>query len=131
MNKIATQAEYDQRHPEVPIERWRNNVLDAIGSIANSDHQAANWFREDRPAGENPDEVICVLFDDSQFELFLIDCDFSLSDRQREAGRSLLSKLNHFLDNTPKSLDPLETINDPRWEEIQVAARHFVAMFSA
>jgi hypothetical protein len=131
MNKSATQAEYDRRYPDVPIERWRNNVLDAIGSIADRDHQAANWFREDTPVWENPDEVICVLFDDSQFELFLIDCDFSLRDQQREAGRSLLSKLNQFFGDTPKSLDPLETINDPRWEEIQFAARHFVAMFSA
>jgi len=129
MNKIATQAEYDQRYPKYPIERWKNNVLDAVESIADRDHQIANWLREDRPAWETPGEVVCVLFDDSQFELFLIDCDFSLNAQQRLAGQSLLSRLNHFCDNTPQSFDPTETLNDPRWEDIQAAARHFIDVF--
>jgi hypothetical protein len=128
---IKTQTDYDLRYPDVPLERWRNNLIDVATRIGDTDYQERNWLRDDRPARENPDEIICSLCDDCLFELFLADCDFSFTVPQREAAQDLSSKMNQFLANTPQSLNPFETLRDPRWEVIQVAARNFVAAFIA
>jgi hypothetical protein len=112
MNIVTSQIEYDQRYPKAPLERWRSNVIDAVTMIGDKAHQEASWLREDRPAWENPNEIINALFDDVQFELFLKDCDFSFTESQRETARSLSVTLNEFLDNTPEWLEPIETLKD-------------------
>jgi hypothetical protein len=129
MKNITSQAEYDIHYPTVPLERWRNNVIDCARSIGDTEHQKKNWFHEDRPAWENPNELINALFDDSVFELFLVDCAYSLSSEQLVAGNELLTKLNSFNTQMPDPLDSLATFNDPRWQEIAIGARHFVASF--
>jgi hypothetical protein len=131
MNIVTSQIEYDQRYPNVPLERWRSNVIDAVTMIGDKAHQESSWLREDRPAWENPNEIINVLFDDVRFELFLKDCDFSFTESQRETAQSLSIMLNEFLDNTPQWLEPIETLKDQRWEEIRIAARNCVVAFSA
>jgi hypothetical protein len=97
--------------------------------IGNTEHQEKNWFREDRPAWENPDELICVFFDDSLFELFLVDCAYSLSSEQLVAGNELSGQLTSFNEQMQGRLDPVATFHDPRWEKIRVSARNFVATF--
>jgi hypothetical protein len=130
MNKITTQAEYDQRYPNVPIERWTNNVVDAVLSIGNREHHVANWFREDRPAWENPNEAVNILMDDCVFELFLQDCDYSLTEQQRRSGHLLMQELNLFLETTPKFLDSAETFSHPQWLIVQSSANDFVSRFT-
>ncbi len=130
MSVIRSQAEYDQHYPTLPIDRWRTNVIEAAIMISDADHQQKTWLHSDREAWETPDEVICVLFDDSLFELFLTDCDFSLSDSQRRSGQKLFESLNRFLPDTPQSLDPQTILLDPRWEAIRVVARDFVESFA-
>jgi hypothetical protein len=131
MNKITTLAEYDERYPTVSLERWRENVVDAVAMIANKDHQEANWLRDDRPAWENPNEAVNALFDDVIFELFLVDCDFSFNEPQRKAAQLLLNKLHDFLHNTPQSLDSEKVLNDPRWQEVRIAAGNFATKFAS
>jgi hypothetical protein len=106
---IASQSDYDSRYPTVPLERWKNNITVSASMLGDEKHQAENWFREDRPAWENPNELICDFFDGVLFELFLEDCAFSLSAEQLHAGQCLLSQLNDFLTATPDTLDSVET----------------------
>jgi hypothetical protein len=127
---IKTQSDYDQRYPDVPLNRWKANVVEAVKRIGDQDHQSSNWLRDDRPAWENPNEVINVLTDDSQFNLFLTDCAYSFSDQQRQAAEDFSTKLNRFVNDTPESLGSKDTLNDPRWEEIRTSANTFVAAFS-
>jgi hypothetical protein len=130
MFNIKSQADYDLRYPTVPLERWINNVVEAARDIGDTDYQARNWFREDRPAWEHPNEMICVLFDDSVFDDFLTDCAFSFSDRQQQSAQIFSTTINRFLNETPQNLDPHGTFHDPRWEEVRITARAFVAAFS-
>jgi len=111
---IKTQSDYDQRYPDVPLNRWQANVVEAVTRIADRDHQSNNWLRDDRPAWENPNEVINVLMDESQFDLFLTDCAYNFSDEQHRAAKDLSGKLNRFINDTPQSLDPGNLLNDPR-----------------
>ena len=130
MSKITIQAEYDQRYPDVPLERWTNNVVDAVLSVGNREHHAANWFREDRLAWENPNEVVNALMDDCLFELFLQDCDYSFTEQQRRAGYLLMEEVNHFLETTPNVLDSAETFSPPQWLIVQSSANDFVNAFT-
>jgi hypothetical protein len=127
---IKTQSDYDQRYPTVPLDRWRENVLEAVKRIGDKEYQSTNWLRDDRPAWESPNEVVSVLIDDSQFDLFLQDCAYSFSDQQQRSAADFSTKLNHFLDASPNSLDPKETLDDPRWEDVQSSANVFVAAFT-
>jgi hypothetical protein len=90
MKNIRSQTEYDIHYPTVPLERWKNNVVDGAQMIGDADHQGRNWFRKDRPAWENPNELICVLFDDAVFELFLVDCAYSLSSATNSWTRTVV-----------------------------------------
>jgi hypothetical protein len=131
MSVVTSQAEYDDRYPNVPLERWRNNVVRAAVMVGDANHQEQNWLRDDRPAWENPNEVINVLIDDCLFDLFLADCDYSFTDIQRVAAQEFSNNLHSFLDQAPQSLDPLETLRDHKWKETRVAARKFVTAFTS
>jgi hypothetical protein len=131
MSSITSKAEYDVRYRTIPLERWRNNIIEACKRIGDQSHQETHWTKNDRPAWENPNEVINVLFDDSSFELFLTDCAFSLSELQLIAGQDLLHKLNNFLANTPQSLDATTTLADPDWKIVRITARRFVDLLGS
>jgi len=128
---IKTQSDYDQHYPSVPITRWRGNVIEAVQRIGDRHYQETNWLRDNRPAWESPNEVISVLVDDCLFELFLQDCAFSFSDEQHQTAADFSIKLNHFLNENPGSLEAEETLNDPRWIDLQVSAMVFVAAFES
>ena len=127
---VKTQSDYDKHYPNVPLNRWRGNVLEAVERIGDKHYQETNWLRDDRPAWENPNEAICVLVDDCVFELFLQDCAFSFSNEQHQAATDFSIKLNRFLNETPKFLEAEETLNDPRWKDVQLSAIVFVAAFA-
>ena len=126
---IKTQSDYDQHYPNVPLTRWRGNVVEAVQRIGDRHYQETHWLRDDRPAWENPNEVINTLADDYQFDLFLQDCAYSFSDQQHQVATDFSIKLNHFLNENPGPLRAKETLNDPRWIDLQVSAMVFVAAF--
>jgi hypothetical protein len=127
---IRTQSDYDKHYPEVPLSRWRENVVEAVERIGDKDYQETHWLRDDRPAWENPNEVVNVLMDDCQFDLFLQDYSFSFSGQQHQAAADFSKTLNRFLDESPNSLEAEETLNDPRWKGVQPSAIVFVAAFA-
>jgi hypothetical protein len=126
---IKTQSDYDQHYPNVPLTRWRGNVVEAVQRIGDRHYQETHWLRDDRPAWENPNEVINTLVDDYQFDLFLQDCAYSFSDQQHQAATDFSIKLNHFFNENPGPLEAEETLNDPRWIDLQASAMVFVAAF--
>ena len=129
MNRVTTQAEYDERYPNVPVERWTSNVIQAVANLCDRENHAANWFREDRPTWENPNEVINALMDDCIFEDFLRDCDYSFTNEQRRGAHRFVTELNRFLDSQPGVLDSVETFHSAQWLKMQNAAQMFVSAF--
>ena len=88
------------------------------------------WFREDRPAWEDPNELINALMDDCVFDDFLRDCNYSFTDQQRQTAHKFMAELKLFLDTAPDVLDSAETFNHPQWLVIQNAATDFVIAFT-
>jgi hypothetical protein len=52
-------------------ERWIGNLIEAAEMIGNSEKQERRWLAPDSMAWERPEELINVLFDDCNFELFI------------------------------------------------------------
>ncbi|WP_353062951.1 hypothetical protein RBB77_16885 [Tunturibacter psychrotolerans] len=127
---IKTQSDYDQHYPQVPLDRWKRNVVEAVERIGDKHYQSTHWLQDDRPAWEDPNEVVSVLVDDCVFNLFLQDCAFSFSDQQHEAAANFSLTLNSFLNEAPEILEAEETLNDPRWQDVQSSAIGFVAAFA-
>lgn len=126
MQNIQSQSDYDLRYPTVPLARWRENVVSAARMIADGDHQRRHWSNPDSPAWETPEELICTLYNDFQFELFLQDCAFSLTEAQLDAGRALRQAIDQFCRETPDFLDRQSTLTDSKWTRISLLARTFV-----
>jgi hypothetical protein len=110
-------------------ERWVANLIEAAVDIANREHQELRWLAPDAQAWERPEELICVLFDDCDFERFVDKFLPSFSEDQRRAAFTLRDNLNRYCDETPKWLDPAEVLGDPRWGTIREDAAAFVEAF--
>ncbi|MGB6160746.1 MAG: hypothetical protein WBH45_20810, partial [Acidobacteriaceae bacterium] len=70
--------------PPLTPERWIDNLLGAIGDLADKHHQEERWSAPDAYAWENPNELICCV-DDCDFELFLTEFAPTFSPEQQEA----------------------------------------------
>jgi len=115
--------------PPMTPERWIANLIEAAGEIANKDKQERRWLAPNARAWERPEELISVLFDDSNFELFIDEYKSTFVEEQGRAASELRDDMNHYCDTTPEWLDPNEVLADPRWETIRRKASAFVEAF--
>src|SRR4051794_14586102 len=111
--------------PPITPELWIENLLEAIGMVADRDHQESRWLAEDALAWEKPEELINVI-DDCVFDGFLEKYDPSFSEDQRSAALSFRDYLSYFCDSTLGSLDPAQVLKDPKWAELRRRAAAFV-----
>ena len=115
--------------PSMTPERWIANLIEAADDIADKGKQESRWLAPDAFAWERPEELICVLFDDSNFELFLNEYASTFTDEQRLTAFALRDELNLYGDATSKWLNAAEVLADPRWDAIRQRASVFVAAF--
>jgi hypothetical protein len=52
-------------------ELWIGNLVESARDIGDSERQRLRWLAPDAAAWERPVELLCVLLDDYQLELFL------------------------------------------------------------
>jgi hypothetical protein len=112
-------------------ELWTSNLVDAARAIGDTEHQQSRWLAQDRFAWERPEELINTIWDDSLLELYIEEYGKALPRAQAEAVTALRDELNHYCDATPKNLDPVQVLADPRWEIVRSKARSFVAAFES
>jgi hypothetical protein len=115
--------------PPITPELWTANLLDAAVEIANKEKQEQRWLAPDAKAWERPEELINVLFDDSNLELFIDEYGPTFVEDQRRAALDLRDDISRYCDKTPTWLDPSEVLADPRWETIRQKAAAFVSAF--
>jgi hypothetical protein len=115
--------------PPMTPERWLRNLLEALGAIADREHQERRWLALDARAWECPDELICTV-DDVVFEGFLEQYASTFSEEQRQAASGFRDTFNEYCDSTPHHLDPAETLLDQRWDFVRHKAAVFVAAFT-
>ena len=110
----------------MPIEpaEWTTLITDSVDRLADRNYQERAWFDKSNEVS-SPDEMFCQLFDDLDFESYLRSEAIRLTERQRELGRVLEARMNHYANRTPSILDPYTVINDPEWDEIRKAAQDF------
>ena len=110
----------------IPRERWIANLIEAANAIGDQETQERRWLAEDAFPWERPEELICVLFDDCVFELFIEEYCDTFSEEQASKARALRNQLECY---TPKFLNPAEVLANSHWDEIRSTAREFVAAF--
>ncbi len=115
--------------PPITPELWVANLIGVAQEISNREQQEQRWLDPNRFAWERPEELICNLSDDDNFDLFLEQFDPTFSSAQREAASGFRDTLNKFCGATPRNLDAAETLADPRWELLRQKASEFVAAF--
>jgi hypothetical protein len=115
--------------PPITPELWLANLIDVLGEIANKQRQEERWLAMDALAWENPNELICSLFDDCVFDGFLAEFGSTFSAEQRSASFRLRGALDDFSNATPRVLDASEVLADPRWVNVRDQARAFISIF--
>ena len=103
---------------------WRQNVLSAASRAADRTYQECVWFGHDPQRRDSPDDLICTFLDDLVFEKFLVHPQ--LSERERKAAAQLYGAILEYADSTPQVLKPYDVIDDPRFENVRIAAREFL-----
>jgi hypothetical protein len=93
--------------------------------MSDEEYQRLAWFNKHREVS-SPDELINQLYGDYRFEDFIDSPDIGLTSDQEASAKRFLAQLSEFSDQTPAHLDPVSTIDDPRWGAIRKAARDLV-----
>ena len=100
---------------------WKQNVLKIIEEIADRDYQELAWFGKANYVS-SPDEMFCTLFDDFQFDEFLVNKDIDLTEQQRVNCELLRQKMNNFSEKLLISSNPEDVIDHPDWVDIRTVA---------
>lgn len=104
-------------------ETWKEKIRETAHQISDRDYQQKTWFGGDK-AISSPVELYCTLFDDFDFDRFLVEQGPMLTDKQLAAASNLKEKMEKYpLGDAP---DPRFVIDDPQWTAVRDAAKHFV-----
>lgn len=110
---------------DMNLDDWKQNINETIAEIASREYQESAWFGKTNLVS-SPVELLCNLFDDYQFDDYLVINSKNMTESQRTIGELLREKLNSFsekIDNFPK---PEEVIDHPEWQEIRELASKFI-----
>ena len=110
-------------------ELWIRNLVGIARDLADSEQQQSRWLAADAAAWERPSELLCVVLDDYQLELFLKEQGPSLSTEQLGATVALLQQSMEYDVGPTGWRDPEEVLGDTDWERLRQAARAFEAAF--
>jgi len=107
---------------------WRRNVIGAARRAADREYQERVWFGRGTER-DSPDDLICTFMDDLVFANFLRHP--MLRQPERIAATRLYEAVQAYADSTPKHLVPSTVIDDPRFEDVRIAAREFLRIAEA
>ena len=106
---------------------WRNGIIKIVSAFANMDFQRAAWSGKIDTSFNSPDEMMCALFDDMEFNDFLKDCSSELSEQCVGAGQRLLQALkNYDWPMQANSIDSDMLLVQDSWRQICMIAANFL-----
>lgn len=107
---------------------WKQNIFQVIEEISSRDYQELAWFGKANYVS-SPDEMFCTLFDDFQFDDFLINKHIDLTEQQRDKCELLRQRMNALSEKLPISSNPEDMIDHPDWIEIRTLAKSILEKF--
>jgi hypothetical protein len=107
----------------VDFKVWRQNVINAAKRAGDRAYHERVWFGHG-PERDSPNELLSTFLDDLVFEQFLADP--KLSHDERTAASQLYRTVQVYADCTPRTLNPADVIDDPRFENVRTAASEFL-----
>ena len=113
----------------ITYEFWVRNLIEAAADISNAERQAQRWIAPDAAAWERPAELLCVLLDDMNFELFIEQNPERLSEVQLRAATEFAQAALSFDCGPDGWRDPHDVLRDPAWEGVQMKGRAFESAF--
>lgn len=114
----------------INYEQILKSFLSTIQILSDPDYQERVWVKGIGPECCSFEETICNYFDYSEgvIEDYKL---FGLSDFQRNAIKEFSEKLQNFCDIIPEIVDEnTEILPNPKWHEIQQAAKKVLKIFS-
>lgn len=117
-------------NPIFSYEVWLDRVLSVVQAIADRKRQEEVWPNPNF-SWEQPNELVNSLFDDCLFEAFVERNQQNFTAEQRASSNDLLHEFQGFLAATPETLDPIDTLTDPRWQSIRSSAARFTMAFAS
>ena len=116
------------KEPQIPAERWIQNLLFAAKQIANREFQESRWLAADAKAWESPGEAINSL-DDYVLSGFIEQFVGSFSPIQAQAVTAFRDEVDRYCKFSPQHLEPVDVLADPSWEVVRQKASDFVQAF--
>ena len=108
------------------LKRIEKNIFRDILEISDIEFQRIIWFGHCKTHISSYVEVMCRLFDDDNFELFLKEDTQTLN--YPFSFQKALQRLKENLNNYNKADDKtdLEVLTDPQWQEISKLAKSII-----
>ncbi|HTF63792.1 MAG TPA: hypothetical protein VK638_13960 [Edaphobacter sp.] len=103
--------------------------MSAARDLADAEHQEQRWLAVDVAAWERPAELLNVLLDDMNFELYIEENRFALTEEQISSATALAQSAADFDVGPGGWRDPHEVLSDPAWERVRGNAQLFIASF--
>lgn len=113
----------------ISFEFWTENLLSAARDLADTEHQEQRWLAVDAAAWERPAELLSVLLDDMNFELYIEENRCALTEEQISSATALAQSAADFDVGPDGWRDPRAVLSDPVWERLRCNARRFIASF--
>ncbi len=113
----------------ITFQFWTENLLSAAEDIADTEHQASRWLATDAAAWERPAELLSVLLDDFNIELYIKENRLLLAEDQLASVTTLAHAALTFDVGLNGWRDAREVLDDPAWENLRCNARAFIASF--
>lgn len=113
----------------MPHDQWLARIMEATQDLASREFQQEAWL----PGGtlvSSPDEIYQVLVEDCTFDLFCETYGETFTHEQKEAANALKSELERHYDALPPHPDPLQVLNDPKWEVVRQSAQRSLRAFN-
>ena len=109
-------------------EEDKEAIIGLLKNIADKDFQERAWFNIG-PEVSSPDEDICMLYDDHDFENFLNNSSSPLSDTERNAGLKFNKQFNKYL-NAHDTSHPKVVFESEDWDKIRKATANLIKIWT-
>ena len=108
---------------------WKNNIEGCIQEIADVQFQREAWLHEQPGLSVSFVELICQLYDDFNFRMFLDELENRGEFDLLSALNGFNSRLRSFLDDNPDIVDNEEVLKHPEWHRISREAKRILPFF--
>lgn len=102
------------------IQIWEKNLLNAIKDFSDIDFQRRAWLGKDPQYISSFSEVICVLYDDNNFDRYI---KYLESIRRDDDLKNLMSELDQIINEYEEAETDEFILTDPKWIEITNKAK--------